>query len=74
MKLFVVIFLSIFGIVLGNIALRSVAIKGELKCGKTNAENAHVRLLRVFVDQKAKEELNDTLGGSRAKNTVEDNP
>ncbi|KAE9552970.1 hypothetical protein FO519_003807 [Halicephalobus sp. NKZ332] len=54
--IFLLAIFGIFAIASGNVALRSTAIKGTLNCGANPAENVHVRLLRVFVDPKAKEE------------------
>lgn len=56
MKFIVFLLVSVFAFASGNVSLRSVGIKGALLCGTTPAENVHVRLLRTFVDAKAKEE------------------
>uniref|UniRef100_A0AC34FJY6 Uncharacterized protein n=1 Tax=Panagrolaimus sp. ES5 TaxID=591445 RepID=A0AC34FJY6_9BILA len=57
MKFSIFVLLCCAVYVAGQVGLRSVAVKGTLKCGKIAAENVHVRLLRIVPDgKKFKEE------------------
>uniref|UniRef100_A0A914PV75 Uncharacterized protein n=1 Tax=Panagrolaimus davidi TaxID=227884 RepID=A0A914PV75_9BILA len=57
MKLIILILLCSTVYISAQVGLRSVAVKGTLKCGKNAAENVHVRLLRVTPEgKKSKEE------------------
>ena len=57
MKFLVLVLALTVVLVAAQAGLRSVAVKGTLKCGTTAAENVHVRLLRISPEgKKTKEE------------------